>query len=121
VPARKFFCPIDVTLSLIDGKWKPLILFLLKGRALRFSALQTALPDVSHKVLTEQLRALERDGLIERSRDTQANAVTYRMTDFGRTLRPALTALAAWGTKHHKAVGYELVWPPTAGAGTPDA
>lgn len=112
MPAKKYFCPIDVTLSLIDGKWKPLILFLLKDRARRFGALQAALPDVSHKVLTQQLRALERDRLVERGYDVQANAVTYRMTPFGRTLRPALTALAAWGTKHHKAMGFDLVWPP---------
>jgi DNA-binding HxlR family transcriptional regulator len=120
MPPRRFLCPIDVTLTLIDGKWKPLILFLLKERARRFSALQAALPTVSHKVLTQQLRALERDGLIERGRDVQANAITYRMTDFGRTLRPALTALAAWGTKHHKAVGFDLMWPPTARRGATD-
>ncbi|HVF18603.1 MAG TPA: helix-turn-helix domain-containing protein [Steroidobacteraceae bacterium] len=112
MPTRKFFCPINVTLSLINSKWKPFILFLLKGRARRFSELQAALPNVSHKVLTQQLRALERDQLIERANDLQANIVAYRMTEFGKTLRPALTALAAWGTKHHKAIGCDLIWPP---------
>ncbi len=110
MPSKKYFCPVDVTLSMIDGKWQPLILFLLKERSRRFGALQAAMPHVSHKVLTQQLRGLERNGLIERGHDTQAKVVTYRLTQFGRTLRPALTALAAWGVKHHKALGYELVW-----------
>lgn len=111
---HKFFCPIDVALSVINGKWKPLILFLLKGKARRFNELSAAIPHVSHKVLTQQLRALERDGLIQRSEDANKSAVTYRMTELGRTLRPALSALANWGIEHHSDMSCELIWPMNA-------
>jgi DNA-binding HxlR family transcriptional regulator len=98
---RQFFCPIDVTLTVINGKWKPTILYLLKRGPQRFNAFLSEMPGVSHKVLTQQLRALERDGIVERVSDAK-EVVTYRMTELGRTLRPALSELAAWGTRHQK-------------------
>ena len=98
---RPFFCPIDITLSMINGKWKPMILFLLKRGPQRFNAFLVEMPGMSHKVLTEQLRALERDGIVERASDDK-KVVTYRMTEFGRTLRPALAELAAWGIRYRK-------------------
>ncbi|HEU4653927.1 MAG TPA: helix-turn-helix domain-containing protein [Steroidobacteraceae bacterium] len=96
-----FFCPIDVTLTMISGKWKPMVLFLLKKGPQRFNALLAQMPGVSHKVLAQQQRSLERDGIIERAVDAK-DVVSYRMTEFGRTLRPALTELAAWGIKHRR-------------------
>jgi DNA-binding HxlR family transcriptional regulator len=104
---RRYFCPVDVTLSVIDGKWKPLILCKL-GAPRRFGALQRALPRVSHKVLTQQLR--EGAGLVRRLQSQNGKNVTYEMTEFGRTLKPSLTALASWGRKNHKAIGVELEW-----------
>lgn len=103
---RRFVCPIDVTLSAINGKWKPLILFQLKRGPQRFSELQALLPRVSHKVLTQQLRQLEQAGLI--SRQARAPHAAYGLTDLGKTLKPALTALAAWGQKYHRDLGVEL-------------
>ncbi|MDP9089247.1 MAG: helix-turn-helix transcriptional regulator [Pseudomonadota bacterium] len=92
-----------MTLSLIKGKWKPMILWQLSSQRRRFTDFQVALPQVAHKVLSQQLRRLEADGLIRR-RFSKASGVTlvYELTDFGRTLRPALNALASWGKTHHR-------------------
>jgi Predicted transcriptional regulators len=101
-----FACPVDVTLSMINGKWKPLILWQLTARPQRFSDLQIAMPHVSHKVLTQQLRQLEADGVIRHITHDQSSATgRYQLTEFGYTLRPALEALAAWGKTHHQAIG----------------
>ncbi len=104
----KFACPVDVALSLINGKWKPMILWLLAGKKQRFSDLQVAMPAVSHKVLSQQLRQLEADGVIKRQvLEAAARRTEYELTDFGRTLRPALNALASWGKAHHGDMGVE--------------
>jgi len=103
---RTYLCPVDVALSVIDGKWKPLILFELKKGRRRFGALHATIPSVSHKVLTQQLRQLEATGLI--ARISRGDGLAYELTDFGRTLRPALTALAAWGLRHHATLGVAL-------------
>lgn len=105
---KTFACPVDVTLSLIHGKWKPMILWLLSTRQRRFSDFQAAMPQVAHKVLSQQLRQLEADGLIRReTRDARGQRMDYRLTEFGRSLRPALNALASWGKAHHRALGAE--------------
>ncbi|WP_426699842.1 winged helix-turn-helix transcriptional regulator [Rhodanobacter sp. Col0626] len=91
---------------MISGKWKPMILWLLTAKARRFSDLQSAMPLIAHKVLAQQLRQLEADGVIQRIvREDLPNAGGYRLTDFGRTLRPALNALANWGKTHHQSIG----------------
>jgi DNA-binding HxlR family transcriptional regulator len=104
-----FACPVDVALSMINGKWKPMILWQLAARPQRFSDLQTAWPHVSHKVLTQQLRQLEADGVIRHLAHAQSSAASgYQLTEFGCTLRPALDALAAWGKTHHQAIGADF-------------
>jgi len=113
---RTFACPVDVTLSLIHGKWKPMILWLLSTRHHRFSDFQAAMPQVAHKVLSQQLRQLEADGLICRTvRDARRQHMDYRLTEFGRSLRPALNALAAWGKVHHRVLGAEYGAPASEG------
>ena len=111
---EQFICPIDVTLSVMSGKWKPLILFHLKSAPQRFSMLQHKIPGISHKVLTQQLRALESNGLIGRARIQNEQTEAYELTAFGRTLRPSLAALANWGQRHHAELGVRLV--PVAAA-----
>jgi DNA-binding HxlR family transcriptional regulator len=110
--AARYYCPISVTLAAIGGKWKPLILYSLKSGPRRFNALQAKLPHVSHKVLTQHLKELQAAGLITCTRT--ASTSTYRLTELAQSLRPALTALATWGVKHHDELAVELVWPPTA-------
>ena len=106
VRATRFVCPVDVTLSVINGKWKPMILWLLATRPQRFSDFQAAMPTVAHKVLSQQLRQLEADGLVCRAlREDRGQRMDYRLTDFGRSLRPALGALANWGKTHHGTLG----------------
>jgi DNA-binding HxlR family transcriptional regulator len=109
---RRFFCPIEVALSVLTGKWKPLILFHLKNGPRRFSVLQAKMPQISQKVLTQQLRALELNRLITRERVQNNGNVAYELTEFGRTLRPSLAALANWGQKNCGELGVELVWRP---------
>jgi DNA-binding HxlR family transcriptional regulator len=94
-------CPVSITLRVIGGKWKPLILRALKDGALRYGQLQRRIPEASQKVLTSQLRQLERDGLVERRVFHESILRTeYALSSYGQTLRPALLALAKWGTQH---------------------
>ena len=81
-----------------------MILWQLSAKKRRFSDFQATLPYVSHKVLSQQLRQLRADGLIQRETDRRVSSVfvEYELTDFGRTLRPALSALASWGKTHRR-------------------
>jgi DNA-binding HxlR family transcriptional regulator len=93
-------CPVRETANVIGGKWKPLILYYLKTGERRFGQLRRNIPDASKKVLTDQLRELERDGIV--FRDQRAVSVEYSLTKYGKTLSPILTLMAAWGEKHKK-------------------
>lgn len=94
-------CPVSITLQVIAGKWKPLILRELKTGSLRFGQLQRRIPQATQKVLTSQLRQLERDGLVHRSVYHETVLRTqYELTEYGRTLRPVLEQLARWGNRH---------------------
>ena len=97
-------CPIRATLEVIGGKWKPVILYYLKtAGACRFSELQKLMPHISKKVLTQQLRELERDGIVDRKDYAEIPPkVEYSMTEYGRTLRPLLETMAAWGDRHRR-------------------
>ena len=112
-PPARYYCPISVALTAIGGKWKPLVLYSLKGGPRRFNALQAKLPHVSHKVLTQHLKELQSAGLITCTRT--ASTSTYRLTELAQTLKPALTALATWGVKHHDDLDVQLIWPPVGG------
>jgi DNA-binding HxlR family transcriptional regulator len=94
-------CPVSIALGVIAGKWKPLILRELKDEGRGFGQLQRRIPEASQKVLTSQLRQLARDGLVSRSVFPGSVLRTqYNLTDYGRTLRPALLELAKWGQVH---------------------
>jgi DNA-binding HxlR family transcriptional regulator len=95
-------CPVEITLGFIAGRWKPAILWELRGGRRRYTELLASVPGISHQVLTRQLRQLERDGIVTRT--VQAGAarhVEYALSPFGRTLRPSLNALAGWAKAHH--------------------
>jgi DNA-binding HxlR family transcriptional regulator len=96
-------CPIEELLVLIGGRWKPVILWWLMGsaRPLRFKNLRERMPRISQKVLTQQLRQLERDGLIQREMFPEMPVrVEYAPTPFGMTMRPVLRLLDSWARKH---------------------
>lgn len=96
-----FICGLDAALAVIGGKWKPLILFHLSQEARRYGDLRRAIGNVSDKVLIQQLRELEADGIVDR-RDYKEipPKVEYSLTAFGQTLAEALKPLCAWGTEH---------------------
>jgi len=91
-------CPVKATLDIIDGKWKPLILQCLKCGPIRYGQLKRAIGNASRKVLTQQLRQLERDMIIQRRViDGKIRYVEYSYTPLGKTLSPILVVLSDWG------------------------
>jgi DNA-binding HxlR family transcriptional regulator len=89
---------IEQALSFLEGRWKLLILFhLFGGKVLRFSDLERAIPAISQKMLAQQLRQLEADGIVQRMVHSQVPPkVEYRLTTWGQSLCPALDALLKW-------------------------
>jgi len=99
-------CPVTTTLSVIGGKWKPIILYTLYEDTKRFSQIKKLIPAISQKMLTQQLRELEADEIISRKvHPVVPPKVEYSMTDHGRTLIPILDAMVAWGERHNSNIG----------------
>lgn len=95
-------CPIEATLDIIGGKWKGMILHRLLTGTARFSELRRSVPGVTQRMLTRQLRELERDGVIHRQVYAEVPArVEYSLTEFGLSLGPILVAMNAWGERYH--------------------
>ena len=95
---REFNCPVDATISLIGGKYKAVILWHLKGETLRYSEIHRRVPRATDKMLAQQLRELESDGLIRRKVYPVVPPKTeYSLTSLGETLYPVLDAMCAWG------------------------
>lgn len=91
-------CPINAAITVIGGKWKIPILYSLRTGVMRFSALQRALPDVTQKMLTQQLRELEKDGLVARKVYAEVPPrVEYSVTPLAKDLEPILDQLCNWG------------------------
>ena len=88
-------------LKLLEGRWKLVILFrLFGGQVLRFSELERAIPGVSQKMLIQQLRQMERDGIVRRTVHQQVPPkVEYALTEWGQALCPALDELLAWAAE----------------------
>ncbi|SMO47579.1 winged helix-turn-helix transcriptional regulator [Melghirimyces algeriensis] len=98
-----YACPVEVTIDVVGGKWKSIILFhLLKGKK-RFNELRRLIPGVTQRMLTLQLRELERDGIIHREVYKQVPPkVEYSLTEFGQTLSPIVQLMMDWGRTHTK-------------------
>lgn len=92
-------CSVEAALTLIGGKWKGVILYrLLSEEVLRFNALRRFLPSITQRMLTNQLRELEQDGLIDRKVYAEVPPkVEYRLTALGKTLTPVIEVLKSWG------------------------
>lgn len=94
-------CPIMRTLEVIGGKWKPIVLHYLAAKPRRAGELMRLVPQASAKVLTEQLRELERDRIVTRTAYSQVPPrVDYALSEFGQTLLPVLDAMCEWGRDH---------------------
>ncbi len=94
-------CSVEATISLIDGKWKCVMLFHLLDGTRRFNELRRRVPEATQRMVTNQLRELEADGLVERRVYAEVPPkVEYSLSPLGRSLEPVLMALKAWGDDH---------------------
>lgn len=101
-------CPVEASLEIFGGKWKGIILFHLLEETLRFNELQRVCGSVTQRMLTKQLRDLEDHGLINRKVYPEVPPkVEYSLTEIGKTLRPIILELKAWGEKYAKKIVYE--------------
>ena len=93
--------PVEATLEVMGGKWKAVILCHLDKGDKRTSELKRLMPGITQKMLTQQLRELEDDGLVKRQIFEQVPPkVVYSLTDYGWSLKPVLDAMCSWGEKH---------------------
>lgn len=91
-------CPITATMELIGGKWKPVILYNLTFDTRRFGEISARIPNISRKVLTQQLKELEKDGLVIRREFKEIQPrVEYSLTEKGRSLEAVFNEIANWG------------------------
>ncbi len=96
-----YTCPVEATIDLIGGKYKSVILYHLMGKTLRYSELHRLIPKATDKMLAQQLRELEKDGLINRKVYPVVPPKTeYTLTDFGNTLFPILNTMCDWGRNY---------------------
>lgn len=104
VDNKDYNCPIEATLDVVGGKWKVIILWRLYGKTMRFSELKKILPGITQKMLTQQLRELEEDGMLKREVYAQVPPkVEYSLTEYGESIKPVLHAMLKWGRDHiHK-------------------
>ena len=117
-------CPIRNVLARISGKWSLLVLYTLDRNGMspmRFNQLRRAIPDISQKVLTTTLRTLETDGLICRKVFSEVPPrVEYSLTEHGRSIRPVLEAMYAWGASHwstRSSTGRPITWRTSCATG----
>ncbi len=94
-------CPVATTVSLIGNKWKLLIMRNLLVRPWRFNELQKSLDGISHKVLTDCLRSMEKDGIIIRTTYQEVPPrVEYSLSELGESMRPILDSMQIWGNNY---------------------
>ena len=98
---KKINCPVTASIELIGGKWKTIILYSLLSGTRRFGEIAVRIPDISRKVLTEQLKELESDGLILREQYKEIPPrVEYSLTELGKSLSPVFRELEICGTEN---------------------
>lgn len=100
---RNYSCGLDAAMDVVGGKWKALILWALAERPYRFGELRRELPGISEKILVQQLRELERHGVVHREVYAEVPPkVEYSLTELGLSLNQAITPLGDWGELHKK-------------------
>lgn len=100
---KNYMCTFEITIDLIGGKWKPLIIWHLGNNGiLRFNELKKILPQITQKMLTQQLRELESDDLISRKVYPQVPPkVEYALTELGKSIMPILKTMCTWGEDYY--------------------
>lgn len=102
---KQVTCPTELTLNVIAGRWKVMVIYWLLQGERRFNQLQRELATITHRTLAKQLREMEASGLVERrDHGTIPPRVDYRLTPLGRSLEPVLMAMHAWALAHGDAV-----------------
>ena len=95
---KEYRCPVELTINLIGGKWKAVLLWELSKKTIRFNELTRLFPNATRKMLTQQLKDMELNGLVLRKEYAQIPPkVEYSLTDFGRTFMPILMMMNQWG------------------------
>jgi DNA-binding HxlR family transcriptional regulator len=106
VKAKTYNCPVEAAIEVFGGKWKPLILWWLQQRTWRFAELRRQIPGITEKMLTQQLRELEADGIVDRRvYPTVPPKVEYSLTEYGQSLKRALRSICDWGRLHMERIG----------------
>jgi DNA-binding HxlR family transcriptional regulator len=94
-------CPLTAALAALGGKWKLIVIYWLAEQPSHFAALRRKMPSISQKVLTQQLRELEADGLVHRRAPARApQPVVYSLTAYGRSALPLVDGVRRWGRSH---------------------
>ncbi len=116
VAGKSYACPVELTLQVIGGKWKPIILYYLgENEVMRFGELKKAMPTITQKMLTRQLRELENDGVVRRVVYAQVPPrVEYSLTRLGSGIIPVLHELCRFGREYE-----EMLLDGRVGTGMP--
>jgi DNA-binding HxlR family transcriptional regulator len=116
-------CPLTAALAAVGGKWKLVIVYALRNSPRHFAALREHIPDISPKVLTEQLRELVADDIVARRPSGRTPApVVYSLSEYGRSVLPIMEAVLQWGNGHlARRQERSNTWPALAGQVHPDA
>lgn len=107
IEGRLFHCGTNITLHFIGGKWKSVIIWYLRNGTMRFSEIKRLMPDITEKMLSLQLKALEGDGLVKRTvfGTKPPLRVEYSLSDFGESFVPVIQSITEWGIAYAEAKG----------------
>jgi DNA-binding HxlR family transcriptional regulator len=106
IEGHTYFCPVEVTMAIMGGKWTAPILWYLKGKTLRYHELKKLLVTISEKVLIKELKTLEECGLITRKAyPVVPPKVEYTISTYGKTIIPIIDLISKWGEAHSKKFG----------------
>ncbi|PTM58739.1 winged helix-turn-helix transcriptional regulator [Desmospora activa] len=104
-PSNTEGCPVEATSDVIGGKWKGILLYHLIDDKKRFNEFRKLYPKITQRMLTLQLRELERDGIIHREVYKEVPPkVEYSLTEYGRTLEPIIVLMKDWGERHRERI-----------------
>jgi DNA-binding HxlR family transcriptional regulator len=105
-------CPLTAALAAVGGKWKLIILYWLAESPKHFAALRRVMPGISQKVLTQQLRELVGDGIVQRQpKGSIPSPVEYSLTDYGRSVLPLVEGMRLWGRDHMERLTFQTDEP----------
>ncbi len=108
---KTFNCNMELTLDIIGGKWKPILIYHIGSqKKLRFGELKRLIPNISERVLSRELRELEKYKIIHREAfDEKVLRVEYSLTPMGLEVMPVLSALTIWGNKYNEQYNYATI------------